>query len=76
VKSDYLRCPNCQRKLKERCYSCGKAVDPEWKLCPYCEAEMGAAPAPTGSRRRRRAQPATAEGTAAAEAPTTTRSKR
>jgi predicted amidophosphoribosyltransferase len=73
IKSDYLRCPSCQRKLKERCYSCGKAVDPAWKLCPYCEAEMGTAPAPTGARRRRR-QP-TSEEPAAAEAPTS-RSKR
>jgi hypothetical protein len=77
VKSDYLRCPSCQRKLKDRCYSCGKAVDPEWRLCPFCEAEMGPPPAPTGSRRRRRQQPqqATAEEPAAAEAPTS-RSKR
>ena len=82
VKSDYLRCPSCRRKLKERCFSCGKAVDPEWRLCPYCEAEMAAPPAPTGARRRRRPttseeprrQP-TSEEPAAAEAPTS-RSKR
>jgi Double zinc ribbon len=54
IRSDYLRCPSCQRRLKERCYSCGKPVDPAWKLCPYCEAETGAASAPTATRRRRR----------------------
>jgi hypothetical protein len=73
VKSDYLRCPSCRRKLKERCYSCGKAVDPDWRLCPYCESEMGPAPAPSQPRRRRR--PATTEEPAAADAPTS-RSKR
>ena len=71
IKSDYLRCPSCLRKLKDRCYSCGKPLDPDWKLCPYCEAEVGATPPPSTSRRRRRA-PATAEapGAAAAEPPT------
>src|SRR5215208_7054210 len=44
VKADYLRCPSCMRRLKERCHSCGKAVDPAWRLCPYCEAETGATP--------------------------------
>jgi hypothetical protein len=70
IKSDYLRCPSCQRRPKERCYSCGKAVDPEWRLCPYCEAEMGTTPTTSGPRRRRRPSQATAEETAAAEAPT------
>ena len=45
VEADYLRCPSCMRKLKERCRSCGKAVDPAWRLCPYCEAETGRGPA-------------------------------
>jgi hypothetical protein len=54
VQSDYLRCPSCMRKLKERCYSCSKPIDPAWKLCPFCEAETGAVP-PSTSRRRRRA---------------------
>ena len=44
---DYLRCPSCMRKLKERCYSCGKPIEPTWKICPYCEAET--------ERRRRHA---------------------
>jgi len=53
VKGDYLRCPSCMRKLKDSCFSCGKPVDPAWKLCPYCEAETGAT-APSSTRRRRR----------------------
>ena len=67
VKADYLRCPSCMRKLKERCRSCGKAVDPAWRLCPYCEAETGATPPSAGSRRRRRG--ATTSEDAVAEAP-------
>ena len=54
VERDYLRCPNCMRKLKDPCHSCGRPLDPMWKMCPFCEAEIGV-PAPTASRRRRRA---------------------
>ena len=39
VQADYLRCPSCMRKLKERCYSCSKPIDPAWRICPFCEAE-------------------------------------
>src|SRR5215217_5080517 len=67
VKADYLRCPSCMRRLRERCRSCGKAVDPLWRLCPYCEAETGAAPPPASSRRRRRGS--TTSEDAVAEAP-------
>ena len=32
----------------------GKPLDPTWKVCPFCEAEIGVpAPAPRRSRRRR-----------------------
>ena len=68
VKSDFLRCPSCMRKLKERCYSCAKPVDPAWKLCPYCEAETGTTPPPSARRRRRSAT--TDQPTVATEAPT------
>jgi RNA polymerase subunit RPABC4/transcription elongation factor Spt4 len=72
VQRDYVRCPNCLRKLKERCYSCGKPLDPEWKICPYCEAETpsGAAAAAqaTTTRAARRRRGATGEtGAVAAE---------
>src|SRR5262245_57766286 len=55
VRSDFLRCPNCLRKLKDRCRSCSKPLDPMWKICPYCEAEIaGSVPAPPPTARRRR----------------------
>jgi hypothetical protein len=54
VEKDFLRCPNCMRKLKDPCPVCAKPLDPNWRICPYCEAEVGgAAPAPRRARRRR-----------------------
>jgi hypothetical protein len=36
-----------------------------WKICPYCEADVEAAPAPTARRTRRRREPTTGESRAA-----------
>ncbi|HUR84254.1 MAG TPA: zinc ribbon domain-containing protein [Solirubrobacteraceae bacterium] len=52
VEKDFLRCPSCTRKLRDPCASCRKPLDPTWKLCPYCEAEISNAPG-TGRVRRR-----------------------
>ncbi len=46
IEKNFLRCPNCQRRLKDPCPSCGKPVDPRWGLCPYCETTL------SGERRR------------------------
>jgi len=40
VEKNYLRCPNCQRRLKDPCHNCDKPVDPRWALCPYCEVTL------------------------------------
>jgi hypothetical protein len=40
VEKTYLRCPSCQRRLKDPCQTCGKPVDPRWALCPYCESAL------------------------------------
>ena len=50
VERAFLRCPSCLRRLREPCGTCGKPLDPRWKICPYCEAEIGQA-----APRRRRA---------------------
>jgi len=47
VEKDFLRCPECQHRLKNPCPSCGKPVDPRWALCPYCET-------PVAERQQRR----------------------
>jgi hypothetical protein len=41
VEKNFLRCPNCQRRLKDPCPTCSKPVDPRWELCPYCETTLG-----------------------------------
>jgi Double zinc ribbon len=40
IDKTYLRCPQCQRRLKDPCPSCGKPVDPRWALCPFCETPL------------------------------------
>lgn len=50
IEKNYLRCPNCQRRLKDPCSTCGKPVDPRWGLCPYCESNLGGG----GERSRRK----------------------
>jgi Double zinc ribbon len=54
VERDFIRCPSCLRKLKERCASCSRPLDQAWTICPYCEADVPGI-APTRSRRRRSA---------------------
>jgi hypothetical protein len=51
VEKNFLRCPNCERRLKDPCPTCGKPVDPRWALCPYCESTLG------GERRRPQRRP-------------------
>jgi hypothetical protein len=55
VEKAFLRCPSCLRRLKEPCGVCGRPLDPRWKICPYCEAEVGQIPAEARRQRTRRA---------------------
>jgi predicted amidophosphoribosyltransferase len=55
VESDFLRCPSCLRKLKERCTTCSRPLDQAWTICPYCEADVPGIPPPARTRRRRSA---------------------
>jgi hypothetical protein len=61
IEKSFLRCPSCLRRLKEPCGTCGRPLDQRWKICPYCEAEVGQA-APRQARRARRTAPASAAG--------------
>ena len=54
IEKNFLRCPNCQRRLKDPCPSCGKPVDPRWGLCPYCETTLSGE---RGARRNASAAP-------------------
>src|ERR1700682_6553604 len=53
VERDFVRCPSCLRKLKERCVSCSRPLDQAWTICPYCETEVPGVPASRRGRRRR-----------------------
>jgi hypothetical protein len=55
IEKSFLRCPSCLRRLKEPCTVCGKPLDPRWKICPYCEAEVGQPGEEPRPRRTRRA---------------------
>src|SRR4051812_9793279 len=72
IEKTFLRCPSCLRRLKEPCGTCGRPLDPRWKICPYCEAEVGAA-APTARRGEGSRRPRPARATAAAAAGGTSR---
>jgi hypothetical protein len=55
VERDFIRCPSCLRKLKERCASCSRPLEKAWTICPYCEADV---PGLSSRTRRRRGMPA------------------
>ncbi len=59
VEKNFLRCPNCQRRLKDPCPTCSKPVDPRWGLCPFCETALGGG---GSSERGRRPRPRRPEG--------------
>jgi hypothetical protein len=52
VEKNYLRCPNCQRRLKDPCPTCGEPVDPRWGLCPFCETALAGGERSPQPRRR------------------------
>jgi len=37
IEPKFLSCPSCLRKLREPCVRCGEALDPNWRICPFCE---------------------------------------
>ncbi len=60
IEHDFVRCPSCLRKLKERCVNCARPLDQSWTICPYCEADVPGLSS-SRSRRRRTAAPASLE---------------
>jgi uncharacterized Zn finger protein (UPF0148 family) len=64
IEKNFLRCPECQRRLKHPCPSCGRPVDPGWALCPYCETTVGERERPRRQRPQeaRKAPKRTPEG--------------
>ena len=52
VERSYLRCPNCERRLRNPCRKCHKPLDPSWGICPYCETEVRKQQRPEREARR------------------------
>ncbi len=61
AEKDFLRCPKCLRKLRDPCVNCSRPLDPDWRLCPYCESEIPSVVAERRSRRRRVAEDGSTE---------------
>jgi len=57
VEKNFLRCPECQQRLKNPCPSCSRPVDPAWALCPYCETALAKREQPRRKRVESRAAP-------------------
>ena len=53
VRDDYLRCPACTTKLRDACTGCSKPLDPDWRICPYCETEVARRQSAEPRRRQR-----------------------
>jgi hypothetical protein len=51
IEADFIRCPSCLRKLKDRCANCSRPLEKAWTICPYCEADV---PPMASARSRRR----------------------
>jgi Double zinc ribbon len=56
IEKNFLRCPECQQRLKNPCPSCSRPVDPAWALCPYCETALAQRERPRRKRTEERQQ--------------------
>src|SRR6266545_4694316 len=52
IERSYLRCPNCERRLRSPCRKCHKPLDPRWGICPYCETAVRKQQRPERETRR------------------------
>jgi double zinc ribbon protein len=70
TEKSFLRCPECQHRLKHPCPSCSRPVDPKWALCPYCETPLGKGEPPRRKRGEARSVPREERKAARKKAPT------
>lgn len=40
IEKDFLVCPACNWELKKPCIECERALDLNWKTCPYCGTDQ------------------------------------
>jgi hypothetical protein len=69
VEKSYLRCPQCQHRLKDPCPRCSKPVDPRWALCPYCENALSGQPRRAKPKAEGRREPRAQRSAAREERP-------
>jgi len=74
IANNYLRCPNCERKLRNPCRKCRKPLDPKWGVCPFCETEVRKQRAERTGPDRERSRRRTARAAAGGSAPSGSRS--
>jgi len=67
IEKNFLRCPNCQHRLKAPCPSCSRPVGPDWKLCPFCETVLQQRERPRRRGEERKAPSPRGEGAAPRE---------
>lgn len=36
VEDEFMICPNCATRLKNRCPNCNRLMKLDWNICPYC----------------------------------------
>ena len=69
IERSWLRCPECQHRLKDPCVSCNRPVDPRWALCPYCETPLRQERGEEEAPRRRSRSRGSSSSAASSEAP-------
>jgi hypothetical protein len=69
IERSWLRCPECQHRLKDPCVSCNRPVDPRWALCPYCETPLRRDRSEEEAPRRRSRSRSSSSSAAPSEAP-------
>jgi type IV pilus assembly protein PilB len=58
VAVDFMGCPHCGHRLNAGCGKCGRALQPGWEFCPFCNASTAS---PKMSKKKLREQKQTLE---------------
>jgi len=40
IEADFFFCPHCHAELLYDCFQCGKIIQTQWKICPYCGVDQ------------------------------------
>jgi hypothetical protein len=76
IERSWLRCPECQHRLKDPCVTCNRPVDPRWAVCPYCETPLRSSEEEAPPRKRSRSAPKRSSSSTASTSEAAARTKR